>query len=72
MWVSTSSADQRPREEPTMPEPLKKRDESESTEDDVVAHRYVSDAPDEDDPEKKRKRKMSDEPGEDDFGKRKK
>jgi hypothetical protein len=53
-------------------ESLRKRDESESAEDDVIGHRYVSDAPDEDDPEKKRKRKVSDTPDEDDPEKKRK
>ena len=53
-------------------ENLRRRDEAESTEDDVEAHRYVVEAPDEDDPEKKRRRRLSEDLGEDEPGKRKK
>ena len=47
------------------------RDKRDSENEDVVAHRYVSDEPGEEDLEGKRKRKESEEPQSDDFGKRK-
>jgi hypothetical protein len=53
-------------------ENLRRRDEAANAEDDVEAHRYVIDAPDEDDPEKKRRRRLSEDVSEDEPGKRKK
>lgn len=48
------------------------RDETESTDEEVVAHGYVSDEPNEDDPERKRKRKHSEDTAGDDFGRKRK
>lgn len=54
-------------------EQIESRDESKT--DDVEAHKYVTEAPGDDDPERKRKRKQYEEPADpdgDDFGKRRK
>ena len=54
-------------------EKIETRNESETG--DVEAHKYVPDAPQGDDPERKRKRKQYEEPAEldgEDFGKRRK
>jgi len=48
------------------------RDETESTDEEVVAHGYVPDEPGEDDPERKRKRKLSEDAAGDDFGRKRK
>lgn len=48
------------------------RDETESTDEDVVAHGYVADEPGEDDPERKRKRKQFEEIEGDDPGRKRK
>jgi hypothetical protein len=54
-------------------EQARKRDESESTnDDDVVAHGFVSDEPGEDDPERKRKRKQSEDADTDELGRKRK
>jgi hypothetical protein len=48
------------------------RDETESADDEVVAHGYVSDEPGEDEPERKRKRKQAEDAAGDELGRKRK
>jgi hypothetical protein len=47
-------------------------DRPEKPEEDVVAHRYLIDEPEEGDPSKKRRRRVADDLGDDEFDKKKK
>lgn len=75
MWSRAARTSRRPEqkeESMSSDEKTEPRDESESTDEEVVAHGYVADEPSEDDPERKLKRKQSDDAAGDDFGRKRK